>query len=61
MRELDWSTFNTIPWEHREERGERLHVDILAFDRPTDHKVWTCNSSSESVIRNEWMRHTKDA
>ena len=43
MRELHWATFNTIPREHWEKQGQGLHMSILAFDRPADHKVGTCN------------------
>jgi hypothetical protein len=58
LGELDWATCDPVPGEHGEERGERFHVDILTFDRPADHKVWTCNQSSESVIGNDCSVHT---
>lgn len=62
MRELALATFNTILREHGNERGEGFHMDILAYDSPADHKVWTCNPS-EDVIRDvqyiPWM-HSKN-
>lgn len=61
MRELDSATFNPRAREHGNERGERFHMDILAFDCPADHQVWTCNPSSESVIRDDHLVHTEDA